>query len=239
MIVFILLNTFENFLFPNYPSLVSRFNPAYLAERQKMILFGGGEQFGLSALRTWMLDIQVNQFGFNLKSFGNELYRENLLEFGNAILVFKQLSIGLGTTLLNSWIKDNSNRFTYSLKIGGLYKTPVAEIGLLAGNINQPRFSYIDYIPFIYYVNSKYNVNRNFALYFNIAGKEDDPPYFNFGFALSPMKELKVSLGMNTENFLFEYGMGLLLGNLSLNYSGSSHRQLGLSHALFVNFQRN
>jgi hypothetical protein len=67
-------------------------------------------------------------------------------------------------------------------------------------------------------------------------GKEKDRPFFKPGLFIKPTKNLEIFTGISTENFLFEFGLRLLLGRIILEYAGTSHRQLGLTHSFFVNF---
>ncbi|MEO0142521.1 MAG: hypothetical protein ABIL70_09045 [candidate division WOR-3 bacterium] len=236
MIIFFFFNLFETFYFPNSYKAIPQFNPAGAFEKDYKITVGGGESYGLPDLRTAFLITQLKNYQVNLRTFGNTFYRENLLELAGAYAIKDEFGVGFGLDFLNYWIKDNANRFTYSFKLGCLYKTPPVKIWVVLKNLNQPRFSEIDYLPVLYWVGLNYKIGKDFSFYLNIGGIENRLPFFNFGLILAPLNILQLSGGMNTENFSFEYGLEFLLGKISLGYSGSSHQQLGLTHYLNITF---
>jgi len=236
VIIFYLFNIFETSLFPGSFTSIKNLNPGYLLEKNREVSLGGEERFCLKELRTYFINFQSENYQVSLKSFGNELYRENQLEFSGGFSPVPKLGIGFGLALLNCSIKDNFSIFSYSLKTGIVYKSSPFESGLLFGNLNQPRFSEIDRLPFFYFFNSRYWVGKEIGLYFNIGGEEGSLPFFNFGLVLFPFKNLQISAGMNTENFLFEYNLRIPLGRISFDYSGNHHPQLGLSHCFIILF---
>jgi hypothetical protein len=201
-----------------------------------MISLGGYEFFGISELRTWNAEIQIGSYGLNLKTFGNELYRENALELAGGFLLYKTLSAGIGIDLLNNWIKEYTNRFTYAVKLGAGFDFTDLKCELCLNNINLPRFSEIDYLPFGYLLGLQYRINPHINPYIYAMGKQTDRPFFNFGLSFMPVNKMECYAGVRTENFLFEYGMRIDIGHLGFLYAGSSHRQLGLSHGFYINF---
>lgn len=236
MIIICLLNIFENFLFPDLALNTAKFNPADFIEQKLFISLGGDEKFGINDLRTWNADLQIRPFRLRLKTFGNELYRENGLEFSGGFIIYKTLTGGIGIVLLNNWIKEYTNRFTYSVKFGSVYYLSNLRFDFCLNNINHPEFSEIDYLPITYLFGLSYFINQEIRPYFYIMGKEKERPFFKSGLFINPIKNFEFFTGISTENFLFEFGLRLHLGRIILDYAGTSHRQLGITHSFFVNF---
>ncbi|MGQ9701059.1 MAG: hypothetical protein ACUVQT_01205 [bacterium] len=235
MILLFLLNAFENFLFPEFSNSRLQFNPANLAAQNFLIALGGNEDFGLSSMRTWTAGIQVQTFQVVLKTFGNELYRENGLEMAGGFTVYHGLAAGIGIGVLNNWIKDHTNRFTYTVKLGGVLQLQNLKIHLCLNNVNSPKFSEIDCLPISYILGMEYKINSYLQPYFHTMGKEEEPPFFNFGLIAVPVSTTEFYAGISTENFLVEYGLRIRLRRIAFDYAGNMHRQLGLSHTFFVN----
>jgi len=238
LIIIFLFNIFENFVFPDFNNRSIQFNPAGLIEPKFFVCLGSNERFGLSSLRTWTAGMQVRSSQLIFKTFGNELYRENAFELAGGFTVYKGIGAGIGIGVLNNWIKDYTNRFTYTIKLGAMFQLPNLRLDLCLNNINNPRFSEIDYLPISYLLGLQYCINPYVKAYFNTMGKEKDKPFFNFGLLVIPVKEIEFYTGINTENFLFEYGLEICLGRLAVDYAGTIHRQLGLSHTIFISLLR-
>ncbi len=236
MILIFIINLFENSLLPDYSINIPKFNPADYIDQRTSFSAGGEEKFGLSEMRTWSLNLRYRQFKLNLATFGNELYRENVLEIAGGFLVHKTLTSGIGIAILNNWIKEHANRYIYSIKFGSTFSAPNCKFVLCLNNINYPKFSEIDYLPLSYFGGLNYNLNRQFSPFIYIMGKQIERPFLKTGFFIKPANLFEFLIAVNTENFLFEYGVRIHLSRISFDYTGTNHRQLGLTHAFFINF---
>ena len=81
-----------------------------------------------------------------------------------------------------------------------------------------------------------YFAMSNLSFNFAIRGIETDLPFFNFGLFYSPHEIIELGAGVNTEPILLEYGLKIYIGDFVINYFGSNHLQLGLSHLLSLGF---
>ena len=236
MLVFFLFTIYESFLFPRSFFVETQFNPANLNQEQLRIFAGSEIKFGLGELRTHTLCSQLKSYNINLASFGNDLYKENLIGLGFCFSVIEKMAFGIDISVLNYWIKDNYSRFGYSIKLGGIFSNGPVEIGAWANNINIPKFSEIDYIPPSYSLRCDYFATDNLSLGFAVRGVEKDLPFFNFGLLYSPHEIIELGISVNTEPILLEYGLQIYIGDFVVNYFGSNHLQLGLSHLFSLGF---
>lgn len=236
MLVIALFAVFESLLFPRSIFYESQFNPASLYPEKFELIIGTGTHFGLSDLRTYTIHSEIKLYRISATSFGNDIYRENTVNAGLSFPVVEKLAAGFSIAMYNYWVKDIYNRFTYSLKVGGMYRNNLLEIGGWVNNINIPKFSDIDYLPPTYSLKLKYLTKTNFSFAFAIRGRETDLPFYNVSLSYSPYKIITFGAGVNTEPMYFEYMLRLDLGNFILDYTGSNHRYLGLSHYFSVGF---
>ncbi len=236
MIIFFLIGIFDTFLLPEFDRFSSPFNPVLLTKPTFLIQLGISQQFGIGNLRTYSSRVEYRYYKISLQSFGDENYRDNIVELAGRFAVLPNVGLGIGIAVLNNWIKDYSNRFAYTVKSGGMLKTTSLEFECHLNHINNSKFSEIDCLPFSYLAGLRYLVNRYVQPYFSIAGVVENNPFFCFGTTIRPLETLRFYAGVKTECFLLEYGVMISAGRIAFSYEGSSHPQLGLSHAFFVNF---
>ena len=215
-----------------------QFNPAQLHKRRLEILLTSEMRFELSELQTFVIYSQVDRYSIQFASFGSDLYRENFFEFGFGFPVGKGFALGINVAGLNCWIKDISNDFTYSLKIGGQYEHAPFLVGAWVNNVNVPRVSSIDHVPLSYSLLVDYQTLPTLLFDFAIRGADTELPFYKFGLTFLPHKMLALVLGVNTKPLLLEYGLKLSLGKMFLSYSGNRHQQLGLTHNLGLAFRQ-
>lgn len=236
MFVFCLVTVFESSLFPQSILSEHQFNPAILYEQQFGIIASTGVNFGLSELKTYSLYSQIKSYSICITTFGNELYRENIIGLGFGFPFTEHAAVGFNIFLLNYSIKDHYSHYGFSLRFGALFQHTPFELGAWINNINVPKFSDIDYVPPNYSIQCGFRAADNVLFNFSIRGVETDLPFFNIATHYSPYNIVELALGVNTDPLLLEYGLKIHLGDLCLSYAGSHHRQLGLSHRLSTGF---
>ena len=236
MKIILLIGFFDSFLFPRGILYDKQFNPAHLHETKIEVLLTTETRFELSDLRTYEIYSQVDRYALRAASFGNADYRENFLEFGFGFPVGRNFAFGLTIAGLNSWIKDISNNFAYTLKAGGLFRADPFLVSAWINNINVPRISSVDYVAVSYAVRFGYEATKVLHFDLTVRGVETELPFYNFGLKLSPHRSLLLGLSVNTRPMLLEYGVQLSLGRMIVNYSGNRHQQLGLTHNIGLGF---
>lgn len=237
MHIFILFAVFESFLFPRTHFLENQFNPATLYQNSFTIRVGTEVRFGLSELRTHTIDAHIRSYGLSAATFGNDLYRENVMSLGFGFPIVETFAVGFSVAVLNYWVKHTENHFSYSLKIGGVFHRTPVEASAWISNVNVPKFSEIDYLPPNYSLRVAYSALYNLSFYFALRGIETELPFFNVGFFYAPYRMITIGMGVHTDPLLFEYGLEIYVGEFLLNYSGSNHPKLGLSHYVGAGFR--
>jgi hypothetical protein len=236
MFVFCFITIFEASLFPQSILSEHQFNPAILYQQQFGIIASTGTNFGLPELRTYSLYSQIKSYSISFTTFGNELYRENIIGLGFGFPLMKHAAVGFNIFVLNYSIKEHYSHYGFSLKFGAVFQYAPFEFGAWINNINVPKFSDIDYVPPNYSIRCGFRAADNVLFNFAIRGVETDMPFFNIAVHYSPYTIVALACGVNTDPLLLEYGLKIHLGDLCLSYAGNRHRQLGLSHRLSAGF---
>jgi hypothetical protein len=236
MFVFCFFTVFESFLFPQSILSERQFNPAVLYQQEFEIIASTGMNFGLPELKTYSLYSQIKSYSICITTFGNELYRENIIGLGIGFPFTKHIAVGFKISLLNYSIKNYYSHYGFSLRAGVFFQHTPFEVGTWINNINVPKFSNIDYVPLNYSIQCGFHAADNVLFNFSICGVETDVPFFNIAVHYSPYNIVELALGVNTDLLLLEYGLKIHLGDLCLSYAGNHHRQLGLSHRLSAGF---
>jgi hypothetical protein len=231
-----LISFFDSFLFPKSVLYENKFNPAQLHEKKFELMLTSEMRYELPELRTFGLYSQIDRYSFELASFGSGSYRENFFEFGLGFPIGNHFALGMNVTGLNTWIKNISNDFTYGIKLGAQFENDFFLISSWVNNVNVPRLSPVDYVPVSYSVRVDYKASPTLDFGFAVRGVENGLPFYNFGLRFYPHEILLLSLGVNSEPMLLEYGLQLSLGKMFLSYSGNRHQQLGLTHNLGLGF---
>ncbi len=236
--VLLLVGFFDLFLFPDNILHDARFNPAFLQDERIEVMLSSELRYELSDLRTFCLHTQVKRYGMKAVSFGNELYRENVLEIGAGFPVATGLGVGFSVTGMNCWIRDVANEFTYAVKLGACFDAGLFSVSGWLNNMNIPRISSIDCAPASYSVRFGYRAHERLDLCLAVNGTSADPPFYTVRASFTPIEVMRLAAGVSTAPVLLEYGMTVALGRMFLNYAGSRHPQLGLTHSLGFGFVR-
>lgn len=236
MVIILIISAFETTLFPQSLFLEDHFNPALEAREGFQLDLGTGSRFGLSELRTYYVYSTIKSYRLSAHSFGCDLYRENMLRLGSCFGIRKAWTVGFSVGLLNNWVRDNFNRFAYSLCLGSIFQTGDVKVSGWVDNINMPRLSSVDYLPPSYSMRFDYITKSRLDFAFAVRGMEKNLPFFNFGVSLSPYEIILIGVGVNTDPLYLEYILKLNLGDFALCYAGSNHQYLGLSHAFSIGF---
>jgi len=236
MLVFFLFRLFESGLFPAHAVFQEEFNPAHLAYRHFEVSSFGQERFGLAEFRTLELSLAIRSGAVALNTFGNENYRENQLAFGFGGAVNGRLAAGAEVDILNCWIREQANRFSYRLKFGGLGQAGPFTIASWLNNVNRPRFNETDRLPLSYGLDFRFAASERFSPCFSILGAEGTRPFFKFGFDLTLAAPVRLTGGINSDPVQVEYGIRFRFRAYNFVYAGSTHQQLGLTHGLGFQF---
>jgi len=236
MLALIMIGVFETILFPQNLFCENEFNPALENRERFYIIIGTGSKFQLPELRTYYLYSSLKTYRLSAHSFGNDLYRENMLKIGSCFHMRKFWSIGFSIGMLNNWVKDNFNRYTYSLCLSSSFHMKNIKVSGWVNDINLPRLSNVDHLPLSYSMRFDHQTNENFNFAFALRGMDKELPFFNFGIMFSPYNIIHLGTGINTDPLYLEYMLKLNLGDFILAYSGCNHQYLGLSHSFNLHF---
>lgn len=236
MITLFLIGVFETTLFPQSLFFENQFNPTLESRENLQLVAGTGTKFGLSELRTYHIYATFKTYRLKVHSFGNDLYRENMLRLGRCFGIRELWFVGFNVSVLNNWVRDNFNRYTYSLSLSSAFQKRTVKVSGWICNLNLPRLSSTDYLPISYSVRFDYLPTDKLDFVFALRGMKKDIPFFNFGILFSPHEMINIGTGANTDPLYLEYILRINVGDFNVSYSGSNHQYLGLSHAFNLEF---
>ncbi|HEC78798.1 MAG TPA: hypothetical protein ENI34_06610 [candidate division WOR-3 bacterium] len=233
---FFLVGVFETQLFPGNIFFEEQFNPALINKEEFTLAVRMESHFSLPAVRTYSLYSTLKSYSINCISFGNELYKENTVKTGIIFPFNGRLKFGFNLGLLNYWIKENCNRFSYTVGLGVRYNYASFQCDGWVNNINFPRFSDYDYLPLTYSVRTSYSGEKNYSFNFAVRGQGSELPFFNLGFSYCFYRLATLGVGVNTAPVYLEYLFSFSPGKLIVGYAGRNHQDLGLSHSFSIGF---
>jgi hypothetical protein len=230
------MGVFETALFPKSIFVEDQYNPALDNCRRFHIVAGAESKFQLPELRAYYLCSSLKSYHLSINSMGSELYRENMLKFSRCFWIQQIWTVGFSIALLNNWVKDNFNRYTYALCLNGSMRVERFKISGWVNNLNSPRLSHVDLIPVSYSIRFDYEPKQTVNIALAVRGMKKDMPFFNIGILFSPYDIVEMGTAVNTDPVYLEYILRLHIGDFTLVYAGSNHQYLGLSHAFSMQF---
>ena len=230
MVVIVLFTLFESQLFPHSIFLEDQYNPATYYQDGFEINIETGTRFGLPELRTYTIHSKIESYGISVISFGNDIYRENVVCANLSFRIVQKLTAGFGITMLNYWVKDYCSRLRYSMTAGFCFQEKGVTLDGWIAHLNTPHFNGLDEIPVVYSLKLRYLTKPAVSLIFSVRGMDSELPFYNFGLTYAPSQGILFGLGANTDPVFLEYVVQINAGTIHLDYTGKTHQYLGLSH---------
>jgi hypothetical protein len=236
MFIMFLVAAFESMLYPQSIIIEEYYNPAKPAPYRFLASFGTRSHFGIPGLRTYTGRVSFTSFRVGIQSFGDELYRENMLTAGGRFPAGYGIAVGGELVLYHQSIQDNENRSCYSANLGTHFQSTAVEIGAWMHNLTIPRLSPVDYIPPCYSLNIMYRPQQYLSARCGVHSTELSMPFFSFGVTWMPYRIVMVGVGVNSDPLYIDYSATFVIGAVSIQYSGTNHQYLGSSHLFQLNF---
>lgn len=238
MYIIFLIAAFESMLFPRSIVVEEYYNPAMPSPGHFLASFGTRSHFGIPGLRTYTGRVSLNSFHIGMQSFGDEIYRENRMTAGGRFSAAYGMSFGSELVLYHQSVLDNENHSCYSVNIGTQFQHAAFEAGVWMHNLTVPRLSPIDYIPPCYSLNVMYRPQQYLSVRCAVQSVELSMPFFSFGATYTPYRIMMIGVGVNSDPLYIDYSASFNIGVISIQYSGTNHQYLGLSHFFQLTFSQ-
>jgi hypothetical protein len=238
MCIIFLVAAFESMLFPRSIIVEEYYNPATPLPCHFQASFGTRNHFGIPGLRTYTGRVSINSFHVGMQSFGDDVYRENMLNAGGRFSAAYGMSFGGELVLFHQSVLDNENLSCYSVNLGTHFQSSVFEAGTWMHNLTMPRLSPTDYIPPCYSLNIMYRPEQYLSVRCTVNSIELSMPFFSCGATYRPYGVVMFGVGVNSDPLYIDYSAAFFIGAISIQYSGTNHQYLGLSHLFQLTFSQ-
>ncbi len=172
-------------------------------------------------------------FGLTYARFGNKLYNQSRYSLAYGKRLWKFLSVGLQLSYLNTHIEENyGDRHSFIAEIGLLSQvTPKFRIGFHAFNLTRTKLAdaYSERVPMNFRLGAQYDFSEKVKVAIEAEKDLELPAVFKAGIEYFPAKIFAIRVGIGTQPFHADFGLGLKLKNLHFDIAGSVHPVLGFS----------
>ncbi|MBL4587554.1 MAG: hypothetical protein JKX84_10955, partial [Flavobacteriales bacterium] len=176
---------------------------------------------------------KVGVFGLTYSRFGNKLYNQSRYGLAYGKKLFDFLSVGLQLSYLNTTIAENyGSRHSFIAEIGLLSQvSPKLRIGFHAFNLTRTRLANAndERVPMNFRLGLQYDFSDKVKVAIEPQKDLELPAVFKGGIEYQPAKIFFIRLGVATQPFNANLGLGLKLKNLHFDIAGSVHPILGFS----------
>ena len=172
-------------------------------------------------------------FGITYSRFGNKLYNQSRYGLAYGKKLFKFLSVGLQLSYLNTHIAEiYGDRHSFIAEIGLLSQvTPKFRVGFHAFNLTRTKLAdaYDERVPMNFRLGLQYDFSEKVRVAVEAEKDLELAPVFKGGVEYQPAKIFLIRIGVGTQPFHADFGLGLKLRNLHFDVAGSIHPVLGFS----------
>jgi hypothetical protein len=211
-------------------------NPAGLSQikSSEFGIFYSPSPFDLKELANGFLaytqPTAIGNLSIGAMVYGFDLYKENRIIIGYSNHISKNMIIGITTFYHSVSIKRYGSESQFNFSLGGLFF--LDQNFSLGFSLHNPlRFSEnaIE-LSSSYKMGITYKPIKKTSLNFALSKDIDYPFSFHFGVEYPLVKFLDIRIGIQNEPNLYNGGIGINYSFFRLNYTVSSHQELGLTH---------
>jgi len=217
------------------------YNPAGLSELTNnevsffyMIPYGIKE-LGIKCF-AFVLPVKIFGFGIMSQQMGTDLYRESQLVFSAGMRIYKGLSLGINSKLLNLRIQGYGSRSLLGVDIGMLYDVGNdLKFGAFFNNVNNPCIGKTkEKIAKICSIGISKKLISGLTLNLDMSKYNKYPVIVRFGGEMHLKEQFQLRFGISDNPTKFSGGFGVEMKNLSFDYSASNHIILGLTNLFSI-----
>ncbi len=172
-------------------------------------------------------------FGITYSRFGNKLYSQNRYGLAYGKKLFRFLSVGIQLSYLNTHIAEiYGDKHSFIAEIGLLSQvTKKLRIGFHAFNLTRTKLAdaFDERVPMNFRLGLQYDFSKKVRVAVEVEKDLEKLPVFKGGVEYQPAKIFLIRLGVGTQPFHADFGLGLKLKNLHFDVAGLIHPVLGFS----------
>lgn len=198
------------------------------------------KELGMSA-GAFSFKAKGGSLGLSYSSYGSSLFNTKKITLGFGKMFGKRLAAGVGLDYINIYQSGNygsANIFTFDF---GMLAKPSDKVAIGAHVFNPIRAELGDYlgekIPVFYNMGLVWIIDENFKIMADAMNDEVNQIKFSGAAEYKIMDLLYVRIGIMTNNrMVFNFGFGLHLGDIHVDFSSSMHQVLGYSPGVSLSY---
>ena len=172
-------------------------------------------------------------FGLSYARFGNNLYNQSRYSLAYGKKLWEFLSLGIQLSYLNTHIAENyGDRHSFIAELGLLSQvSPKLRLGFHAFNLTRTKLAdaFDERVPMNFRLGAQYDFSEKVKVAVEAEKDLELPAVFKAGIEYYPAKIIAIRVGIGTQPFHADFGLGLMLKNLHFDIAGSVHPVLGFS----------
>jgi hypothetical protein len=190
------------------------------------------KEYSLKALSA-VLPLNSGTFGLSLSHFGYSMYSETKIGLGFGKKLSERFSMGIQFDYLNTYIANlYGNKGALAVELGFLAE-PVDNFFLAGHVFNPTKSSLADYnderIPTVMRFGMGYRFDNKAIITIETEKDLLYKPSFMSGIEFFIVENFVLRAGISTNPTQNSFGLGYVLKNLKIDFSFSTHKELGLS----------
>lgn len=213
-------------------------NPAGLAQFdwREIGVYYSPSPFGLSELShgyaAYSEPFSFGTIGAGFMTYGFELYRETKFGLSFSTIIEDRFFLGASVFYQNLKIQNYGSDGSFLFNLGGLsYITSDLRLGFYLANLTRSTYGDDpDQIPVRYNFGVSYDALPELSLNSAIEKELGFPVSLRFGIEYLIIQYLSLRIGINNQPSTYSAGVGIHYSYFNLDYSLTSHQDLGLTH---------
>ncbi len=214
---------------------------AYL--KAPAVSVGAHQKFLINDLQLFTLmaayPTQSGTFGLQVNYFGFDLYNEQKIGIAYSRRLFDNLSIGAQIDFLNTRIEEFGSKGLFTFELG--LQAKVLEDLYIGAHIYNPIRQEIvedEFLPTIFSLGLGYIPSEKVEVLIEVQKNIDFPVSFRFGLQYTPIQELMLRTGFQTESTQFSMGAGYVIKKLLvIDIAANYHQILGFTPSVGLTYQ--
>lgn len=172
----------------------------------------------------------IGNFNLGFSTYGFELYKENKFVVGYSNKILGNFLIGFSTYYKTTKIKRYGASGQFNFSLGGLFLlSQNINLGFSLHNPLRNSDSEINQ-PLIYNLGFSYFLMKRSSINFSICKEIDFPISLRFGVEYALLEFMYLRIGTHNEPNIYSGGIGINYLLFTIDYTITSHQELGITH---------
>lgn len=180
--------------------------------------------------------LKKSHFALGIQEFGTEFYKEQTIIISSNYSFFTNFTSGLSLRYLHKKVVGFSNNSTLQFDFG--LRSKISNFQIFSSFLN---FTFMDLdgdtLPMENRTGVCYNYSEKLKIATNVVKELDYPFSVHFGVSYSPLENVWILSGFQTEPDIFSAGLRLNLFRFNFSYGIRTHKILSPTHYISLSYE--